>query len=159
MKRRRIIAAAVVTVALGMLASWARRAPVSLAPVSPSPERTLTEPLARAHAEAPSADSTTNSPDPLFDPELAPEQALMQAALDAFAREPRRTLALTETADRRFGTLNEGRRLLEIQALVALKMIGLSHSRAEHFYRSFPQSQAAGEIERLTGYHPRPRGP
>ena len=115
--------------------------------------------MARAQADALSADLALESADSGIAPELATERTLMQEAQDALAREPRRALALIETADRRFGPLNETRRVLEIRALVALQRIGLSHSRADHFYRTFPDSQVAREVERVTGYHPRPRGP
>jgi hypothetical protein len=89
----------------------------------------------------------------------APESQLMREARAQLARDPERTLSLLRAADQRFGDEHEARRVLEIEALVKLERIGLSHARAERFYRSFPQSAEKGRIEQLTGYHPRPWGP
>jgi hypothetical protein len=91
--------------------------------------------------------------------ELPSEQALMDEAERVLLRNPEQTLVLIEAADRRFGSAMESRRKLEIEALVRLSRIGLAHSKADRFYRAFPSSPAIREIERRTGYHPRPTGP
>lgn len=82
----------------------------------------------------------------------------MRAAHLALEPEPERALALIEAADQRFGDAHEERRVLEIEALVRLQRIGLSHARAAAFYRRFPGSAYGRDVERLTGYHPRPHG-
>lgn len=89
---------------------------------------------------------------------LASEAELMRAAHLALEPEPERALALIASADQRFGDGHEERRVLEIEALVRLQRIGLSHARAAAFYRRFPRSPYRGDVERLTGYHPRPPG-
>ena len=53
----------------------------------------------------------------------------------------------------------ELRRALEIQALVRLGKVGLARTLTDRFYRAFPNSEHAAELERLTGYHPRPTTP
>jgi hypothetical protein len=99
------------------------------------------------------------SAEPPLDTERSSEQALMAEAERVLARTPQQTLTLIETADRRFGSAVEARRKLEIEALVRLQRIGLAHSKADRFYRAFPDSDSIREIERRTGYHPRPTGP
>jgi hypothetical protein len=54
---------------------------------------------------------------------------------------------------------NETRRVLEIHALVRLGKVGLARTLTDRFYRTFPNSDRAVELERLTGYHPRPGKP
>lgn len=123
-------------------------APVPAAPVqAASPD----------DASMPVVDAAPASP--RKQPDAPSEAQLMTAAAEALARSPAQTLALIEQADRRFGTAHEGRRVLEIEALVGLERIGMSHAKAEQFYRLFPDSGARARIERLTGYHPRPWGP
>ena len=97
--------------------------------------------------------------DPALDTERSSEQALMDEAVRVLERTPQQTLTLIEAADRRFGSEVEARRKLEIEALVRLQRIGLAHAKADHFYRAFPDSSSIREIERRTGYHPRPTGP
>ena len=83
----------------------------------------------------------------------------MHEAERVLAQAPQQTLALIDAADRRFGSAVEARRKLEIEALVRLQRIGLAHSKADRFYRAFPDSPSIREIEQRTGYHPRPTGP
>jgi|GEM_PF-6120317 len=54
---------------------------------------------------------------------------------------------------------SETRRVLEIHALVRLGKVGLARTLTDRFYRTFPNSDRAVELERLTGYHPRPGKP
>jgi hypothetical protein len=54
---------------------------------------------------------------------------------------------------------SEAALLQEIEADVRLGRIGHARSLADRFYRAFPGSPAIAQIERLTGYHPRPYGP
>jgi hypothetical protein len=49
--------------------------------------------------------------------------------------------------------------VIEIEARVALGQVGHARSLARRFYERFPDSEAIPDIERLTGYHPRPSGP
>lgn len=83
---------------------------------------------------------------------------LMALAAELLQRDPERTLELVRVADQRFGERHELRRVLEIEALVRSGQIGLSHAKASRFYRAFPQSAYGRDVERLTGYHPRPPG-
>jgi hypothetical protein len=86
------------------------------------------------------------------------ERAKQQLALD-----PEAALADIAQADKLAASapdaLNETRRALEIHALVRLGKVGLARSLTDRFYRAFPNSDRAAELERLTGYHPRPTGP
>ena len=123
------------------------------APVAPGRSR-------RAAAQQPvDAGQLTALPMPSIDLEHAPESRLLAEATALLPRDPARALVLIEAADRRFGSEHEGRRALEIEALVGLERIGQSHAKAEHFYRRYPESAAKLRIEQLTGYHPRPWGP
>lgn len=94
-----------------------------------------------------------------FDPERASEEAVMEHARAALSQSPEKTLRLIRTADQRFGIESEGRRVLEIDALVRLQRIGESMGKAERFYQYYPQSNERRRIEVLTGAHPRPWGP
>ncbi|HEX6242532.1 MAG TPA: hypothetical protein VFZ61_16580 [Polyangiales bacterium] len=98
------------------------------------------------------------APEPL-DTERSSEEVLMREAARVLEQTPQQTLVLIEAADRRFGSAVEARRKLEIEALVRLQRIGLAHAKADDFYRAFPNSPFIREIERRTGYHPRPTGP
>jgi hypothetical protein len=104
---------------------------------SPSPSQTATPPLTAAQLT---------------------EQAKQQLALN-----PEAALADIALADKLAGpepdALNETRRVLEIHALVRLGKVGLARTLTDRFYRTFPNSDRADELERLTGYHPRPTGP
>lgn len=53
----------------------------------------------------------------------------------------------------------EDRRATEIVELVRQGKVGHARALADSFYRTYPRSPRAAEIERLTGYHPRPYGP
>jgi hypothetical protein len=116
-------------------------------------EAARTPPTARVDASDASAEQAR------LDTERSPELALMREAERVLLRTPQQTLVLIESADRRFGTAVEARRKLEIEALVRLSRIGLAQSKADRFYRAFPNSAFIAEIERRTGYHPRPTGP
>jgi len=135
--------------------------PVATTPSAETPSPPVTDVIARPAEGSPAR--TDTRPDAArtdgLDPEHVPEPALMEAVARAVAREPARALQLIEVADRRFGSDHEQRRRLEIEALVGLEQIGRSHAKAEHFYRQYPNSPAARDVERLTGYHPRPWGP
>lgn len=54
---------------------------------------------------------------------------------------------------------DEERRASEIVELVRQGKVGHARALADQFYRAYPQSPRVQEIERLTGYHPRPYGP
>ena len=54
---------------------------------------------------------------------------------------------------------DEDRRATEIVELVRQGKVGHARALADQFYRAYPRSTRAAEIERLTGYHPRPYGP
>ena len=88
----------------------------------------------------------------------ATDDVLMARARAALHSDPARALDLVREADETFGVHHEERRLIEIEALVGLERIGLSHAKAAAFYRAFPASALRAEVERLTGYHPRPPG-
>jgi hypothetical protein len=119
-------------------------------PAAPPPAAPVT--VAEATHEVP-------TPQPPLDTERSSEEALMREAERVLTAAPQQTLALIEAADQRFGSAVEARRKLEIEALVRLQRIGLAHSKADRFYRAFPDSPSIREIERRTGYHPRPTGP
>jgi hypothetical protein len=53
----------------------------------------------------------------------------------------------------------EARRAQEIIDSVKRGQVGNARALADHFYREFPNSPEIQNIERLTGYHPRPYGP
>jgi hypothetical protein len=46
--------------------------------------------------------------------------------------------------------------LEEMRALVRQNRISQARARAESFYQDYPASPYAGDVERLTGVHPRP---
>lgn len=54
---------------------------------------------------------------------------------------------------------DEAQRASEIIELVQQGKIGHARALADQFYRAYPHSPRIAEIERLTGYHPRPYGP
>ena len=54
---------------------------------------------------------------------------------------------------------DEDRRASEIVELVREGKVGHARALADQFYRAYPHSARVQEIERLTGYHPRPYGP
>lgn len=91
-------------------------------------------------------------------PERCDEAQLMALASELVEREPEQARTLLQQADGRFGARHELRRVLEIEVLVRTGQVGLAHARASHFYRSFPGSRYGADVERLTGYHPRPAG-
>ena len=53
----------------------------------------------------------------------------------------------------------EDRKADEIVGLVQQGKVGHARALADQFYRAYPKSPRIVEIERLTGYHPRPYGP
>lgn len=147
----------------------------SNAALEPPPQAPPTAPMAEPSAPAPVAEvappreegaPTAASPARTDAKLVAPgipesEEVRTMRAIQGALRgnDPQRALALIEAADREFGPENEQRRRLEIEALVGTDQIGRSHAKAEQFYRTYPDSSAARDVERLTGYHPRPWGP
>jgi hypothetical protein len=53
----------------------------------------------------------------------------------------------------------EMRRAQEIIDSVQRGQVGNARALADRFYRDFPNSPEIQNLERLTGYHPRPYGP
>jgi hypothetical protein len=53
----------------------------------------------------------------------------------------------------------ETRRAQEITDNVKQGKVGHARALADQFYRDYPSSPEIQNIERLTGYHPRPYGP
>ena len=53
----------------------------------------------------------------------------------------------------------EARRAQEIVDSVKQGKVGHARALADRFYREFPNSPEIQNLERLTGYHPRPYGP
>jgi hypothetical protein len=84
---------------------------------------------------------------------------LTARALHTFERDPRAALADIARADQQSGTHDEVRRAVEIMALVRLGQVGHARALTEAFYGEFPASDQRAQLERLTGSHPRPRGP
>jgi hypothetical protein len=145
------LGAAVLVVRCGAGAPAAHR-PVQLEPNDPAASVEPPVPT----GSRPNAQHSANDS---LDTERSSEQALMVEAERVLAQAPQQTLVLIEAADRRFGSAVEARRKLEIEALVRLQRIGLAHAKADRFYRAFPDSPSIRDIERRTGYHPRPTGP
>ena len=87
------------------------------------------------------------------------EATLLQAARSELDQNPQLALQYIQRADRLYGEHNEDRRHLEIEVQVRLGKVGHARALADRFYRAFPESPKINEIERLTGYHPRPYGP
>jgi len=125
--------------------------PAHTGPADPPP------PAATSPASSPAAAPSPVAATPLNAAQLT-ERAKQQLALD-----PEAALADIAQADKLAGpgpdALNEARRVLEIHALVRLGKVGLARTLTDRFYRTFPNSDRADELERLTGYHPRPTGP
>lgn len=122
------------------------------APVEAPPPPAATSPASKpAATPRPAATTPINA-------EQLTERAKQQLALD-----PEAALADIARADELAvqapDALNETRRVLEIHALVRLGKVGLARTLTDRFYRTFPNSDRADELERLTGYHPRPTGP
>lgn len=127
------------------------------APAEPPPPPAATSPASMPVTPASPAAPSGESPPPLSAAQLT-EHAKQQLALD-----PEAALQDIAQADKLAGAqpdaLNETRRVLEIHALVRLGKVGLARTLTDRFYRTFPNSDRAEELERLTGYHPRPTGP
>jgi predicted lipid-binding transport protein (Tim44 family) len=89
------------------------------------------------------------------------ERAKAQLALSPAAalRDIARADALGDPGAPGTDTQTETRRVIEIHALVRLGKVGEARALTDRFYRAFPDSDRAAELERLTGYHPRPSGP
>lgn len=136
---------------------------VSLWPVA-EPAAPALEDLPPPAATSPALDESTparSSTGPAaapLDVAQLTERAKQQLALD-----PAAALQDIAQADKLHGpeadALNETRRVIEIHALVKLGKVGLARTLTDRFYRTFPNSDRAAELERLTGYHPRPTGP
>jgi hypothetical protein len=153
-------ATAVVFGAAGFCVRRGEHAPPRQRELPLEPREHAASPRPSAPASTPQATTSgAATPRAPLDTERSSEDALMREAERVLAQAPQQTLALIDAADRRFGSAVEARRKLEIEALVRLQRIGLAHSKADRFYRAFPDSPSIREIERRTGYHPRPTGP
>lgn len=135
--------------------SYREAAPAT--PREPPPHPTA----ATTPAPAPSQSAPPSEPQPTPEPltaEQLTERAKQQLALDPAAalEDIARADQLAESAN---DADNETRRVIEIHALVRLGKVGLARTLTDRFYRAFPNSERAAELERLTGYHPRPTGP
>ena len=133
--------------ALSLVWCWPHASPPPATPPSAA------EPSAPA-AAAPAA------PAPLQAPAHASSAAeLTEHASQQLDADPAAALRDIEQADRLAGAQDPRRRALEIFALVRLGKVGQARALADRFYRAFPRDPQGPQIERLTGYHPRPYGP
>ena len=82
----------------------------------------------------------------------SPDAAELTRAEQRGNSEPTAALSDIEQADPQ-------RRALEILVLVQLGRVGHARALADRFYRDFPGSPEIPQIERVTGYHPRPYAP
>jgi hypothetical protein len=123
---------------------------------APSPPPAAEPSAALSRKSAPNAYGPASG-----EPKAAPLTAdqLTERAKSQLALDPAAALADIEQADKLAGPQDETRRVLEVHALVRLGKVGMARSLTERFYRSFPNSDRAAELERLTGYHPRPGRP
>lgn len=146
---------------------WTRQpAPAGGGSAATANEATVDAPPTAAE---PSAALSRKSTPPTYGPEgsaksepkAAPLTAdqLTERAKSQLALDPAAALADIEQADKLAGPQDETRRVLEVHALVRLGKVGMARSLTERFYRNFPNSDRAAELERLTGYHPRPGRP
>lgn len=118
----------------------------------------LPPPPAAATSPAPSRSAPPPEPAPTPVPLSADE--LTERAKQQLALNPAAALEDIAKADQLAADAqSETRRVLEIHALVRLGKVGLARTLTDRFYRAFPNSDRAVELERLTGYHPRPGKP
>jgi hypothetical protein len=133
----------------------AKPAPPEAAALDPSPPSAAASP---ASNEATLSQPST-APAPI---DLSAEQ-LTERAEQQLASNPGGALADITRADALDGpdaaARHEARRALHIQALVRVGQVGHARTLTDRFYRTFPNSSHAAELERLTGYHPRPTAP
>jgi hypothetical protein len=147
--------AALVVAAVGGIGLW-------LWPVGEA-----TQPSAAVELEAPPPTAATSPVVAAREPETPPSALdvtqLTERAKQQLALDPEAALQDIAQADKLTGPgadeLNETRRVIEIHALVKLGKVGLARTLTDRFYRTYPNSDRAVELERLTGYHPRPTGP
>jgi len=124
---------------------------------APAPQQPQSPPGA-ATSPAPSQSAPSAEHAPTATPVDA--EKLTERAKQQLAHDPAAALEDISKADQlAAGTQSETRRVLEIHALVRLGKVGLARTLTDRFYRTFPNSDRAQELERLTGYHPRPTGP
>jgi len=114
------------------------------------------EPQPGSRSEHRSATTAETTPDEFA---ADSEATLVQAARNELAENPQLALQHIQRADGLYGERNEDRRHLEIEVQVRLGKVGHARALADRFYRTFPESPKIADIERLTGYHPRPYGP
>ena len=161
---------ALALVALALV--WSRQpAPVGEGPTATSTETprepaaplppTAAEPSA-ALSQKPKVPPAAYAPDNEPKPAPLTAEQLTDRAKSQLALDPAAALSDIEQADKLAGPhdeTNETRRVLEIHALVRLGKVGMARSLTDRFYRNFPNSDRSAELERLTGYHPRPGHP
>jgi hypothetical protein len=118
---------------------------------TPPPTATTSPALSKSETSAGSSAVTATPPTAAQLTERAKQQLALNpaAALEAIAQ-------ADELAGNQDAAHNETRRALEIHALVRVGKVGLARTLTDRFYRTFPNSARAAELERLTGYHPRP---
>jgi hypothetical protein len=146
------------TLPLGALAAVVAALVWSVMPASePAHHEAASEPPpppAAATSPAPTESAPPPTPFPLTADQLT-DRAKQQLPLN-----PAAALEDIAAADRLApDSQSETRRVLEIHALVRLGRVGLARTLTDRFYRTFPNSDRAVELERLTGYHPRPGKP
>lgn len=112
----------------------------------------------------PPAAATSPAPAPAREPDPSPlplsADQLTDRAKQQLPLNPAAALEDIAKADQLApDSQSETRRVLEIHALVRLGKVGLARTLTDRFYRTFPNSDRAVELERLTGYHPRPGKP
>lgn len=167
--RDKLLKLATATGLVGALACagwWASRSAEPHEPASKSPMAAPTAPSlparpppSAAPGSAPPARGADHASADAAVPDRLDAAQLTERAKARLALDPASALHDIEQADALAGPENETRRALEIHALVRLGQVGLARTLTDRFYRSFPDSERAAELERLTGYHPRPRGP
>ena len=151
------------TLPLGALAAVVAALVWSLMPASEPThhEGAPLEPSLPPSAATSSAPSESAAPAPNALPPNA--EQLTERAKQQLALNPTAALDDIAKADRLAGSATdvgaETRRVLEIHALVRLGKVGLARTLTDRFYRTFPSSDRAVELERLTGDHPRPGKP
>jgi hypothetical protein len=147
-----LIGSAMAGVGLGLWLHAPGQAPSAIG----SSARPAAQPRSDAGTSAPFPAGDGGAPRALAVPVQASEPELTTQARIVLSDDPEYALALLAQADQLFGSEHEQRRMLEIHALVKLARIGAAHAKADAFYRRFPESPLQAQIERLTGYHPRP---
>jgi hypothetical protein len=155
------------TLPMGALATVVAALVWALMPASEQPTEQAPsaqpQPLPAATSPASSQSAPTAEPALQGTPFPLNAEQLTERAKQQLALNPSAALEDIAKADQLAGTSadaqNETRRVLEIHALVRLGKVGLARTLTDRFYRTFPNSDRAVELERLTGYHPRPASP